>query len=147
VTGFRSVDQQLQERLLPQRFNAAALNLFAAFAVLLAAMGIYGSVAFAVGRRTREIGIRMALGADTRSVLALVMHNALLLATGGILLGLGGAFVITRVLRPLVSATSTSDPRVFAGATVVIAIAIVAAAALPARRAARVDAVIALRGD
>ncbi len=144
---FRSEEQRLGDRLLPQRFNALVLDFFAGFGLLLAAMGIYGSIAYAVSQRTREIGIRMALGAERQSVLDLVARRGVVLALAGVAGGLAGAFVLTRVLGSLVTGTSTTNPWVLAGAALLMLVIALAATMLPARRALRVDPVIALRMD
>jgi putative ABC transport system permease protein len=147
TSAFRSVEQELGERFLEQRFNALALNLFAAFALLLASMGIYGSVAYRVARRTREIGIRMALGAEKGAVLRLVARDATGVAATGILLGLVGSVALVRVLRAFVSATNSTDPWASATAACVVGAAALLATWVPARRATAVDPVEALRSD
>lgn len=138
---------RLDQRFLAQRINAVALNLFAAFALLLAAMGVYGSVAYAVTRRTREVGLRMAIGADHASILGLFTRRTGVVAVAGIALGCGGSFVLTRVLQSFVSAGSVSDPRVFGGAALLMAFVVLIATYLPARRATAVDPTIALRSE
>jgi putative ABC transport system permease protein len=147
ASPFESVEEGIAQRLLQARFNALALNAFAAFAVLLAAMGIYGSVAYAVSRRTREIGIRVALGAERGNVLVLVARNAVLTAVAGVVLGLTGSVMITHLFRALVSATSVTSPWIFGGSASLIVAVSVLAAYLPARRAIRVQPVIALRSE
>lgn len=144
---FDSEEERLSARLLAKRFNAIALNLFAGFGLLLAAMGIYGSIAYAVTQRTREIGVRMALGAKRGSVLGLVARRGVLLAIAGVSLGSAGAFALTRVLRSFLVGTSATNPWVFAGSgLLMIAIALIATF-LPARRATQVDPVMALRAE
>jgi predicted lysophospholipase L1 biosynthesis ABC-type transport system permease subunit len=112
---FWSDEERLGARLLVRRLNAVALDLFAGFGLLLAAMGVYGSVAYAVARRTREIGVRIALGAGRASVLGLVARRGLLVATAGVSIGTAGALALTRVLRSFVLGTSVTNPWVFAG--------------------------------
>ncbi len=142
-----SHEEQLGARFLTERINAMALNAFAAFALLLAAIGVYGSIAYAVARRTREIGIRVALGAERSSILALFARRAVVITALGAALGLGGAFVLTRVLQSFVSATSVTDPRVFGGAALMLLGAILLAIYLPARRAIAVDPTTALSSE
>ena len=115
ANSFRSEEQALSGRLLVRRLNALALDLFAVFGLLLAAMGIYGSVAHAVTRRTREIGIRIALGAERWSVISLVARHSLLQAVGGVSVGIIAAFALTRVLRSFMLGTSVTNPWVFGG--------------------------------
>jgi putative ABC transport system permease protein len=147
ASPFRSEEQRLGDRLLPQRFNAIVLDFFAGFGLLLAAMGIYGSIAYAVTQRTREIGIRVALGAENRSVLDLVARRGVVLAVSGIAAGLFGALVIVRVLASFVAMTSVMNPWVLGGAALLMLAVALVATLLPARRALRVDPVIALRSD
>ena len=137
------IDAQLAEQKLITR----ALIAFAAVALLLASIGIHGLVAFSVAQRTREIGIRMALGADASSVLVLVTQRGLWLAAAGIVIGLGGSLALTRVLRALLYGTSPTDPLVFGGSAVLLATVVLVASYVPARRATRVDPMIALRVD
>ena len=137
------IDAQLAEQKLITR----ALIAFAAVALLLASIGIHGLVAFSVAQRTREIGIRMALGADASSVLVLVTRRGLWLAAAGIIIGLGGSLALTRVLRALLYGTSPTDPLVFGGSALLLATVVLVASYVPARRATRVDPMIALRVD
>jgi putative ABC transport system permease protein len=147
ASPFRSEEQRIGDRLLPQRFNAIVLDFFAGFGLLLAAMGIYGSIAYAVAQRTREIGIRVALGAETRSVLDLVARRGVVLAVSGIAGGLLGALVLVRVLASLVAMTSVMNPWILGGAALLMLAVALAATLLPARRALRVDPAMALRID
>lgn len=147
VRAVASHESELDGEFLSQRINALALNLFAGFALLLSAMGVYGSVAYAVARRTREVGVRVALGADKAAILWLFARQALIVGGGGIVLGLGGSILLTRAFRSFVSATDASDPRVLAGAALGVALALVIATLLPARRTAGIDPAIALRGE
>ncbi|MEJ2679521.1 MAG: ADOP family duplicated permease, partial [Gemmatimonadota bacterium] len=140
-----SMEEFFSVILARQRYNAIALNLFAAFAVLLAAMGVYGSVAYAVSSRTREIGVRMALGARKQSVLALVAGHSLRLTVAGVALGLAGAVVLTRVLRAFTWAAGVLDPWLLGGSIGLMALVVSLATYLPARRAMRIDPAIALR--
>jgi putative ABC transport system permease protein len=142
-----SEEARLGTRFYDSRANAIALDLFGGFGLLLAAMGIYGSITYAVTQRTREIGIRMALGAERWSVVRLVARRGVLLALGGVCAGTAGALVLTRVLGSMLVTTNAASPWIFGGAALlVIGIALIATF-LPARHATRVDAVIALRAE
>jgi putative ABC transport system permease protein len=123
------------------------LSLFAVVALLLAAIGIYGVLAYTVAQRTSEIGIRMALGAQRSSVLRLVVGNGLTLAVAGVAIGGAAAFFATRALERLVFGVSTTDPVVFGGVALVLTTVAAAAAAIPAVRASRVDPIVALRSE
>lgn len=147
ASAFRPVAGELDQRFRTQRFNALALNLFAGFAVLLAAMGIYGSVAYTVARRTREIGVRVALGAQRGRVLRMVATDTVGVAAAGLALGLLGSVVLTRALQAFVSATSAANPITFAAASLLVGFVVLVATWLPARRATDVDPLIALRSD
>lgn len=140
-----TANEILQGELASQQFNAALLTAFAVFAVLLAAIGIYGVLAYAVHQRVREIGIRVALGAQQGDVLWLVLSHGLVLAGMGLLLGVAGSFVLTRLMRSLLYAVRPTDPLTFLGASVLLAVVWLAAAYFPARRAMRVDPIVALR--
>jgi predicted permease len=144
---FRSAEANLDERLRVRRLNALALDFFAAFGLALAAMGVYASIGAAVTRRTREIGVRIALGAAPRGTLRLVIRRGLAMALAGVALGLLGARVIAQVLRSLVSETEVLDPRLFLVAAAVMILTAAVAAWLPARRVLRMDPVDALRSD
>ncbi|HEY4216697.1 MAG TPA: ABC transporter permease [Gemmatimonadaceae bacterium] len=147
TSPFESEQLSLGSRLLPKRFNAIALDLFACFGLLLAAMGIYGSVAYAVTQRTREIGIRIALGAQRGAVVGLVARRIVVLVGIGVFAGVASAIALTRTLQSFISTTSVTNPWIFvASVGLMLAVALIATL-LPARRATRVDAVIALRGD
>jgi putative ABC transport system permease protein len=130
-----------------QRFYAVLLGIFAGVAGMLAAIGIYGVLAYSVVQRTQEIGVRMALGAERGQVLALVMRRGVTLAAIGIVIGLAGAFAGARYLQSMLFGIEPRDPATFL--TVAAAFAVVAAAAayLPARRATKVDPMVALRVD
>jgi len=129
------------------RFVATLIGAFAMVALLLAAIGIYGVLAYTVAQRTSEIGIRMALGAQRSSVLRLVVGNGLTLAVIGVAIGAAAALVATRALQRLVFGVSTTDPGVFAFVALALTAVAVTAAALPALRASRVDPIVALRSE
>jgi putative ABC transport system permease protein len=123
------------------------LVVFAVAALLLAAVGIYGVIAYTVSQRTQEIGIRMALGAQQRDVLRMIVGQAGLLAVAGIVLGAGGAAMLTRFMADLLFEVRPRDPMTFAAVAAMLAIVAIAASYLPGRRATRVDPVIALRAE
>ena len=128
-----------------QRFNAGLFGGFAALAMILAAIGIYGVLAYSVNQRTREIGLRMALGAERSDVLRLILRQGMTLAVEGMALGLAGALALTRVLRSLLFGVSATDPFTFVGITLLLTAVAFLACYWPARRAARVDPMEALR--
>src|SRR5262249_23630220 len=129
----------------PRRLAALLLPSFSVAALLLAAMGLYGVVSFLVSRRTNEIGVRMALGAQPRDVAKLIFGYAGGLILGGVALGLLAAIVIAQLMRSLLYGVRWSDPLTFASATLFIVAVTLAACYIPARRAMRVDPNIALR--
>jgi predicted lysophospholipase L1 biosynthesis ABC-type transport system permease subunit len=130
-----------------RRYPMLLLALFGGLAVTLAAIGLYGVVAHGVGLRSREFGVRIALGATPSDVIRLVLLNAGALAVGGVILGTAGALASTRVLTHLLYGVAPGDPGTLAAATVLLTLVVLAAAWLPARRAARVDPMTALRAD
>jgi putative ABC transport system permease protein len=143
--GVQTAESILEGEIASQRFYAILLTAFAAFAVLLAAVGIYGVLAYAVHQRVREVGIRLALGAQPRNVLWMILSEGLALAVFGLLVGLAGSFALTRLMSSLLYAVRPTDPLTFIGASLLLASIAVAAGYLPARRAMRVDPIVALR--
>jgi putative ABC transport system permease protein len=144
---FESNEQSLDTRLFDHRWNAIALDLFAGFGLLLAAMGIYGMVAYAATQRTREIGVRIALGAKRGDIVALLAGRGARLAFVGVIAGSLGAYGATRVLRSFVMATSVTNPWLLAGSALLMLGVAIAATLIPAYRGTRVDATIALRAE
>ncbi len=147
VTRIATMEQQVSESMAPQSFSTAVLTAFAAGALLLAAIGLYGVLAFAVAQRTREIGVRIALGASRGSVLALVVREGMMLVAIGLTVGLAGAIGVTRVMTSLLYRTQPFDPWTFASVPIVLASVGLLACYLPARRAAGVEPMVALRTD
>ena len=139
--------QQLRENVFLDRMISVLSAAFALLATLLAAVGLYGVLAYTVAQRTSEIGIRMALGAQRSSVLRLVVGNGLVLALIGVGIGVVGAIIATRTLSTLVFGVSTTDPSVFAFVALTLTAVATAAAAIPALRASRVDPIVALRSE
>ena len=130
-----------------RRFATQLLGAFAALALLLAAIGIYGVMAFVVGQRTREIGIRIALGAQPRAVVRLILGQALALAVAGVVLGGAGAIFLSRLLSGMLFEVRPTDPMTYVGIALLLAVTAGVAAWRPARRAAGVDPMIALRAE
>jgi ABC-type antimicrobial peptide transport system permease subunit len=145
VTGAGPLSEQIDEALLPQRVAASIAGVFGLVGLVLASVGIYGIVSYTVAQRTREIGVRMALGARRGDVLALILRRGLRLSLYGIALGLAGAFVATRLLGEMLYGLSATDPLTFAGVSLLLAAVALLASYVPARRAARVDPMVALR--
>ena len=140
--------QTMVDRALGQpKFYLLLLTLFAALAVVLAAVGIYGVISYSVQQRYREIGIRMALGATGDRVVSLVVRQGLALTLTGILLGTAGAYTVTRLLRSLLYGVGERDPVTFVGVAVLLGAVALVASWLPARRAARVDPLAAMRAE
>lgn len=137
----------LSDSLAPRRFTLLLLGAFAGLALALATGGIYGVMAYAVAERTREIGIRLALGAQTRDVLRLVVAQGMKLALGGALAGLGGAWLMTRWLSSLLFEVSATDPLTFIAIALLLMAVALLACYVPARRATKVDPLIALRSQ
>jgi putative ABC transport system permease protein len=135
------------DRLAPKRLTTGMIAVFASLALLLAAIGIYGVLSFTVAQRTHEIGLRMALGAERRGVLGLVVGEAALVAMAGIGIGLAGSLALSRVLRTLLYGVSPTDPAVFAAVSCTLFAVAMIAACIPAWRASRVDPVVALRHE
>jgi ABC-type antimicrobial peptide transport system permease subunit len=142
-----SAAEVVSESVKPQRFSMTVVGLFAIVALGLAAIGIYGVLANSVAQQTHEIGVRMALGADSRLVMWSVLRRALSLMAIGASLGMAGALALTRALAGLLYDVRPTDTTTFAGSAVLLATVAVGASLVPAWRATRVDPVIALRAE
>jgi predicted permease len=145
LTNIFTIGEILDQGLWASRMAAALLSLFGFIALVLAGVGIYGVMAYAVAQRTREVGIRMALGARPLDVMRLVIGQGMLLAGAGIVVGLLAAFGVARLFSSLLYGVSTTDPLTFGIVTLVLALSALAACYSPARRAMRVDPIVALR--
>lgn len=145
VPDIKTMDQLLSGSVAPRRFNMLLLAIFAAVALVLAAVGIYGVMSYSVTHRTREIGIRMALGAKQSDVVKLVVGQGIMLALIGVGIGLAGAFALTRVLASLLFEVGTTDPATFVAISILLTGVALGACFVPARKAAKVDPMIALR--
>jgi predicted permease len=143
----RSMTEVLDQSLAMRWFNTVVVSLFAGSSLLLALVGIYGVIAWMVRQRTREIGVRMALGAQRSAVLGLVLRRGLKLAGAGIVLGLIGAIGVTQLLRSLLFGVGPADPLTFIAVPLLLVVAALLACWLPARRAAQVDPMEALRTE
>jgi putative ABC transport system permease protein len=145
VAEVRTLEQVLDRNLARPRFSMFLLGIFGITAVVLAAIGIYGVIAYTVAQRRRELGIRMALGAARARVVGMVVLDAAGLGAVGVVAGLAGAFVLTRLITSLLFEVSATDPWTFAAAAALLLIVALTAACLPAHRASRVDPASALR--
>jgi predicted permease len=147
LTGVFTLPEIFDQALWAPRMAASLLAVFAGLSLVLSVIGIYGVMAYAVSQRTRELGIRMALGARGEDVLRLVLRQGMAPVLAGLALGLGGAVVATRVLRVLLYGVGATDPAAYAGVAAFLAVVALAASYLPARRAAMLDPVVALRNE
>lgn len=147
VTNLKTLEAYYGEVIARPRFNALLVLHFAGAALVLTAVGLYGVLSYAVSSRTREIGVRLALGARGRNVLALIVGQGMRLALIGLTAGLAGAFVAARVLESMLYGVSAGDPVTFAGVSALLIAVCGLACVVPARRAARVDALVALRAE
>jgi putative ABC transport system permease protein len=145
LLSIQTMEESVSASLSPQRFTMLLLVAFAGTALLLAAAGIYGVMAYMVTRRTREIGVRMALGAAASDVLRLVIGQGMWTTAIGVAIGIGGAFALTRTMQSLLFGVSTTDPMTLAGVVLLLAAVSVLACWVPARRATKVDPLVALR--
>jgi predicted permease len=147
IIGVRSMDEVMDFSVARPRFTMVLLGVFGAVALILAGIGIYGVMSYAVKRRTREIGIRMALGGKPRDVLLLVVGQGMRLAVVGLIVGIAGGFAATRLMRGLLYGISPTDPFTFAAIVLLLAGVAFVASVVPARRAVRTDPTAALRAE
>ncbi len=141
----KTLDQYVSESIADTRFESVLLAIFGALALTLTAIGIYGVISYTVVQQTREMGIRLALGAERGTIIAMILRSGLLLATMGIVPGLVAAFLLTQLIAALLYGVSPSDPSTFLSVSVVLVAVATLASYIPARRAAKVDPMVALR--
>jgi putative ABC transport system permease protein len=147
VSNIRTMDEILAEEVAQRRIGMTLLGAFAALALALASLGIYGVLSYSVAQRTQEIGIRMALGAGQKDVLRIVLADGMRLAAAGVAIGLGASFALTRLMAGLLFGVSASDPRTLGGVTLLLITVAFVACFIPARRATKVDPIVALRTE
>jgi len=145
VTQVVTMDNLISDSVSPRRFSSVLVAIFAGLALVLAAVGIYGVMSYTVSRRTQEIGVRMALGAQLASVRRMILGQTLKLALMGVGLGLAGTFVVARFLTSMLFGVGMYDPATFLGVAALLIAVALAASYIPARRAMRVDPIVALR--
>lgn len=145
VSDVATMEERFTNAVAPQRFNALVMVIFAGMALILAGVGVYGVMAYSATRRTHEIGIRRALGAQQKDVMKLVLRRGLWLVVFGVGVGIGGALALTRFLSSLLYDVKPRDPMTFSAVSLVLAAVAVLACYIPARRAAKVDPMVALR--
>jgi putative ABC transport system permease protein len=147
ITEMQPLAEQRAQALAPHKLVATLLGLFAALALVITASGLIGVVAYSVSQRTREIGVRLALGAAPETVLRMVLGQGMALVVGGLCLGLGAALVFAGLGRGLLFGVAPSDPLTYVSVALVLLAISLAACALPARQATRVDPMLALRSE
>jgi putative ABC transport system permease protein len=145
MTAIHTMDEVLETAAAQPRFTTSLLGALSGTALLLAIVGIYGVISYSVSERTQEMGIRIALGAERADILRLVLRQGLMVALGGIAIGLAASLALTRLLGSMLYQVSATDPMTFVGGSVLFALVALVASYIPARRATRVDPMVALR--
>ena len=145
VFQVKTMDEYLGESMAQRRLSTVLLGVFAALALILAALGVYGMMSYLVSQRTREIGVRMALGARQLDILKLVVRHGMWLCLLGIAVGVAAALLLTRIMTSSLYGISASDPLTYIGISVLLALIALLACLIPARRAIKVEPIIALR--
>jgi ABC-type antimicrobial peptide transport system permease subunit len=147
VFGIQTMDEIVARSMAARRFALEILGIFAIVAFLLACVGIYGVMAYAISQRTGEIGLRMALGARRGDILRVVLNDAALMVIAGVGVGLVGSLLLTRFLQTLLFDVKPTDPLTFGALTILLAGVALLASFIPARRASRIDPLVALRHE
>jgi putative ABC transport system permease protein len=147
ISGVRTMDELIAQSVGQRRLSMLLLTLFSGMALVLASIGIYGLMSYSVAQRARELGVRIALGADRSDVLRLVLRQGMSLAFTGIAIGVGAAFGLTRLIASQLYGVGAGDPGTFVGMAVLLAGTALAANLIPALRATRVDPAVGLREE
>ena len=147
ISNTQTMNEAIADSLSQRRFAMIVLGAFAAAALLLASLGIYGVISYLVGQRAHELGIRVALGASRRQIFTLVLGHGLKMTLAGVALGLVAAFGLTRLIRTMLFGVGATDPATFAIIAVLLTLVALLACYLPARRATKVDPLVALRSE
>jgi len=147
IHSFKALEEQVSELIAPQRFTTALMAGFAALAALLAAVGIYGVMSYMVAERTREIGVRMALGAQTGNVMRMVLRRGMVLAVAGAMIGLAVSFGLARMISGLLFGVQPTDPPTLVAITLLLLAVALVSCLIPAQRATKVDPLDALRHE
>jgi ABC-type antimicrobial peptide transport system permease subunit len=147
IFGPQTMDEVISDSLAARRSSMMLLNLFAAVALLLASVGLYGVISYLVGQRTQEFGIRLTLGAQPKDLFRLVLGHGLKMALGGVALGLIAALLLTRLMANMLYGVSATDPATFVIIALLLMAVAVLASLVPARRATKVDPMLALRSE
>jgi putative ABC transport system permease protein len=145
IYNVMTMEQRLSDSIAARRFQSLLFGIFAAVALIIAAVGVYGVFSYVVSQRSREIGIRMALGAQPLDILKMILRQGTVVTLTGALVGLTASFALTRVTKSLLFGVSATDPATFAAIALLIATIALGACYLPARRATKVDPMIALK--
>ena len=143
----RTQTQQIEQALYQERLMSRLSSFFAILALILACIGLYGLLSYEVARRTRELGIRMALGAQRRELMRLVVRRGLVLALAGAVIGIGTAIAVTRLMATMLYSVRPYDPATFGGVCILLVLVALAACSIPARRAMRINPMVALRDE
>ena len=145
MTDAKTMDQYVADSVSPRRSGAVLLSIFASLALILASVGVYGVMSYSVSQRVHEIGIRVALGAQSSDVIKLVVARGMALVLAGVMIGLAAALALTRLMTSLLYGVSATDPITFGVVSVLLVAVALLASYIPARRATKVDPMIALR--